>query len=86
VSNYPPGVSGNEFEIAGPDFEDDATRYCSTCECDREGMLQGYRSECWFICEVCGKQTDAEYDEDDYDEDWDDDDYGDDWHEGGPVD
>ena len=29
MSNYPPGVSGNELEIAGPDWEGEVTRTCS---------------------------------------------------------
>lgn len=28
LSNYPPGVTGNELEIAGPDYEQDEERYC----------------------------------------------------------
>ena len=28
MSNYPPGVTGNEWQIAGPDFERDETKEC----------------------------------------------------------
>jgi hypothetical protein len=28
MSNYPPGVTGNEFQIAGPDKESDEVRTC----------------------------------------------------------
>jgi hypothetical protein len=28
VSNLPPGVTGNEYQIAGPDFERDEERIC----------------------------------------------------------
>ena len=28
MSNYPPGVTGNEFEIAGPQWEDTVERVC----------------------------------------------------------
>jgi hypothetical protein len=36
VSNYPLGVTGNEFEIAGPDWEDDMLVRC--CDCGWAGM------------------------------------------------
>lgn len=29
MSNYPPGVTGNEYEIAGPDYERDEERECT---------------------------------------------------------
>ncbi len=28
LSNYPPGVTGNEYEIAGPDFEQEVDQEC----------------------------------------------------------
>lgn len=31
LSNYPPGVTGNEFEIAGPDKEWEIERECPVC-------------------------------------------------------
>ena len=34
LSNYPPGVTGNEYEIAGPDSEWEDTNYCEKCEKD----------------------------------------------------
>lgn len=30
-SNYPPGVTGNEYEIAGPDYEKDIEELCPKC-------------------------------------------------------
>ena len=32
MTNYPPGVTGNEPEIAGPYHEYMAWRYCRVCE------------------------------------------------------
>ncbi len=57
MSNYPPGVSGNEYEIAGPDWEQDSTEYCEQCRDDQPGMFQGYRDLVWFICYECGEIT-----------------------------
>ena len=34
LSNYPPGVTGNEYQIAGPDSEWEETHYCEKCEKD----------------------------------------------------
>mgnify|MGYP001278405177 CR=1 FL=1 len=28
LSNYPPGVTGNEFQISGPDFEQEVDQEC----------------------------------------------------------
>ena len=37
MSNYPPGVNGNEYEIAGPDDEwEDEDFSCSNDEFDME--------------------------------------------------
>ncbi|MGH7918837.1 MAG: hypothetical protein ACREQM_02700 [Candidatus Dormibacteraceae bacterium] len=66
--NYPPGVTGTEYAICGPDWEREEKRWCATCERDRAGMLQGYRRDTWFVCDSCGEQTeidDAFGDEDD---------------------
>ena len=30
MSNYPPGVTGNELEIAGPDWEGETERACTS--------------------------------------------------------
>lgn len=30
MSSYPPGVTGNEFEIAGPDYEQEEERTCDS--------------------------------------------------------
>jgi hypothetical protein len=31
TSNYPPGVTGNEYEISGPDCEWEEQRECPLC-------------------------------------------------------
>ena len=50
-SNYPPGVTGNEFEIAGPDYERESDVRC--IECDGPTMAYGYRCDHWLICQWC---------------------------------
>ena len=67
--NYPPGVSGNEYEIAGPDAEYTAERTvqcwndeCSLFELDQDVSidLSAYRGEEWgdWVCATCGKTRD----------------------------
>ena len=53
MSNYPPGVTGNEYEIVGPDEEWEEMRYCPTCDTKTEGMCQSYGSDQWWDCDVC---------------------------------
>lgn len=56
MSNYPPGVTGNEFEIAGPDWEDDMLVRC--CDCGWAGMatVWAYRGETYWECPECGEE------------------------------
>ncbi len=52
MSNYPPGVTGNEYEIAGPDFEEeDKNSHCPLCCGDL--MIAGYRDRKWLSCVAC---------------------------------
>jgi hypothetical protein len=58
VSNYPPGVSGNEYAINGPDTETDAHLVCSRCAdegcVDASGLVDAtvftYGRETWAVC------------------------------------
>ncbi len=55
-SNYPPGVTGFELEIAGSDYEKETDELCPQCtyaltEC-------GYLSSRWLVCDNCGYQRD----------------------------
>jgi hypothetical protein len=67
--NYPSGVSGNEYQIAGPDAEYTAERtlQCWNGDCamfeqdqDVELDLQAHRGEEWgdWACGTCGKIRD----------------------------
>ena len=60
MSNYPPGVTGNEYEIAGPDFEVEHERECPVCEAPCPGMDYGYRHDHWWVCDVCETQVDLD--------------------------
>ena len=57
-SNYPPGVTGNEYEIAGPDYERDVDEECP--ECGGHMIEQGYRRNSWVHCMDCDYQKDLE--------------------------
>lgn len=70
-SNYPPGVTGNELEIAGPDSEKEATQEvvcygddCALCgdEQEVEGMEWTYGGTIYFDwkCPSCGKEEQEE--------------------------
>ena len=59
ASNYPPGVTGNEFAIAGPDYEKESDTLCP--ECLRENMMElGYGGGWWLACGICDYATDLE--------------------------
>lgn len=64
-SNYPPGVTGNEFAIAGPDYEKESTVPC--IECGGPMMELGYRHERWLVCQSCEHTSDLEPEEPDPD-------------------
>jgi transcription elongation factor Elf1 len=58
ASNYPPGVTGREYEIAGPDREWEEHRTCIHCGKDEVVTLQAYGSQVWFHCQSCGTEND----------------------------
>lgn len=45
MSNYPPGVTGNEYEIAGADSEVEDVYFCTTCQATVDGYRETYRGE-----------------------------------------
>ena len=49
-SNYPPGVTGNEFAIAGPDYERESGLTCP--DCGDELTELGYRGDRWLSCHL----------------------------------
>lgn len=69
-SNYPPGVTGNEYAIAGPDYERESDIRClvpvisgpdstGALPCGKMTMEQGYHGDRWLVCEE-GHVTDLE--------------------------
>ncbi len=58
LSNYPPGVTGAEYEIAGPDFESTDMVFCEHCDRDQQGVVSGYGGDQWFTCDRCDEVTD----------------------------
>ena len=56
LSNYPPGVSGFEYEIAGPDAEWNKSLWCD--ECDRITLFtcQSYQNTYSAACTVCDRE------------------------------
>ena len=78
LSNYPPGVTGNEWEIAGPDYEAEVEVVCPTCDNTTPAFAIGFHGEAWLEgdCSFCGGEIQGPYcPEDDfdhaYDNDWD---------------
>ena len=64
-NNYPPGVTGNEFAIAGPDYERESDTPCP--ECGGATTELGYRGDHWLCCNECGHESDLERGEPDPD-------------------
>ena len=76
MTNYPLGVTGNEYAIAGPDYDKESDELCGHMipvtangmnherECDEPTMEQGYGGNRWLVCDA-GHVTDLpehEYD------------------------
>ena len=64
MSNYHPGVTGNEYEIAGPDYERESDIPCpfivgENQRCGAATMEEAYRGDRWLVCDK-GHVTDLE--------------------------
>ena len=75
ASNFPPGVTGNEYEIAGPDYEKESDELCPAIlwygsECQAPTMEQGFKGDRWLVCDN-GHTTDIEDPGDDPDRKYD---------------
>ncbi len=46
--DYPPGVTGNEYAIAGPDYEKESDIPCSVC--GKPTTEFGYGDQRWLTC------------------------------------
>lgn len=71
MSNYPDGVMGNEYAIAGPDSEVEADAPCPECG-NVNVMLYSFRGDYWSVCQDCGARGDIEQPEPDPDRLYDD--------------
>ncbi len=81
TSNYPPGVSGNEYAIAGPDYEEGSDELCPfvrrweedgepvELECGEPTVEQGYAGDRWLVCTAEESHTTDLPRQDDSDED-----------------
>lgn len=72
MSNYPPGVSGNEYEIAGPDREFTDERDCSNCDRTAVVDVTGYGWEEWWTCPYCAGYMQVEIEPEDPPNYWED--------------
>lgn len=53
---YPPGVTGNEYAIAGPDYQQESKDLCPYSrsdgeECGVKAFEEGYRNRRWLVCD-----------------------------------
>ena len=58
--SYPPGVTGNEYAIAGPDYEREIDRPCSIFPCQGFLLELGFHGDRWLACDSCEWTTDLE--------------------------
>lgn len=62
--DYPPGVTGNEFEISGPAETWEDQRECPHCGELREHDMQSHPDRgVWGECITCGTVTEFDDDE-----------------------
>ncbi len=57
-NNFPPGVTGNEYAIAGPDYSNESDIPCS--KCGGETLEQGFKGDRWLTCLVHNHITDLD--------------------------
>ena len=67
--NYPPGVTGNEYHLAGPDSEWEEEHYCEKCEKDTLFHCESFQKQRSGICSECDSDIDLGHTDDDID--WD---------------
>ena len=63
LSNYPPGVTGNEYAIAGPDGDGiEVDIECPECGTEFTGTISTYKSTASYeegtVCPKCGNALD----------------------------
>ena len=58
--DYPPGVSGREYEIAGADYQKEVEGECPTCGKADVLFEEGYKGDHWQFCSECDYQEDLD--------------------------
>lgn len=53
LSNYPPGVTGNELQISGPSWESTEDVICPECDSDVEASAWGHSGTAHYTCSNC---------------------------------
>jgi len=69
-SNYPPGVTGNEYEIAGPDEQWDEEYFCEKCETDTMFSCESFQGQRSGVCGECNSDLDLGHRDDYIDWEW----------------
>lgn len=59
-SNFPPGIRGDEPQIAGPDREYEAWRFCEACDNDTTHIIWRYGLTEALECRECGHESESE--------------------------
>ena len=67
AGNYPDGVTGNEYAIAGPDSEWEDIHYCEKCQKDTLFSCESFQKQRSGICDKCGSDIDLGSTDDDID-------------------
>lgn len=70
MSNFPPGVTGNEYEIAGSDYDKESDVPCPQCGSEDTREV-GYQRDRWIYCCTCQQETTIEDPGDDPDRKYD---------------
>jgi len=61
--SYPPGVTGRELQIAGPDEEWDEHQTCEDCEFDGTAEMWTYGGVEHWTCPQCGSDYQEDIDD-----------------------
>lgn len=60
MNNLPPNVTGNEYEIAGPDYEQEREEECKNCGITDLQIVEGYHGQEWFYCFDCNARNELD--------------------------
>lgn len=58
--NYPPGVTGREYAIAGPETEVEGWRECDWCGFEGDVLVRTYAGSEEWTCPRCEKQHEGD--------------------------